>query len=246
MSPDLERLIQLQQLESAAAEARGTIAAHPQRLADVDTRLSQTRAVVDAVKQRLKDSQELRRTLDKDVALYQGRVTKFKVQLSLVKTNKEYAAVQHEIATAQSDLGGVEERVIEQMVEAEEINAAVKQAEAAMAAQQKVIDAEKKALAEELAAVQATLEIATTRREELVKTLERRLLTLFEQVAKRAKGVALSAATRDGLCGVCHVRLRPVVFQQVRANDTIVQCESCQRILYYVPPPPPVEPAIVR
>jgi len=32
----------------------------------------------------------------------------------------------------------------------------------------------------------------------------------------------------------------------IRQNDTIVQCDSCQRILYYVPPPPPAEGAIVR
>ena len=46
-----------------------------------------------------------------------------------------------------------------------------------------------------------------------------------------------SLATRDGLCSVCHVRLRPYVFQQVRQNDAIIQCESCRRILYYAPPP---------
>jgi hypothetical protein len=32
----------------------------------------------------------------------------------------------------------------------------------------------------------------------------------------------------------------------VRQNDSIVQCEICQRILYYVPPPPPVEAPVVR
>jgi predicted nucleic acid-binding Zn-ribbon protein len=60
------------------------------------------------------------------------------------------------------------------------------------------------------------------------------------------RGVALSMATRDGLCSLCHVRLRPHVFQQVRTNEQIIQCDSCQRILYYVPPPPPVEHPIVR
>ena len=38
------------------------------------------------------------------------------------------------------------------------------------------------------------------------------------------------------LCEACHVRLRPHVTQQIRRNDSIVQCESCQRILYYVAP----------
>jgi hypothetical protein len=32
----------------------------------------------------------------------------------------------------------------------------------------------------------------------------------------------------------------------VRHNDSIIQCESCQRILYWIPPPPPVEHAVVH
>ena len=38
MSPDLERLIELQHAESAIADARTRIAAHPQRLAEADTK----------------------------------------------------------------------------------------------------------------------------------------------------------------------------------------------------------------
>jgi len=60
-------------------------------------------------------------------------------------------------------------------------------------------------------------------------------------VSQRRKGIAVTMATRDGLCSVCHVRLRPQVFQLVRQNDQIIQCDSCQRILYYVPPPPPTD-----
>jgi hypothetical protein len=43
------------------------------------------------------------------------------------------------------------------------------------------------------------------------------------------------AEARDGLCTVCHVRLRPQVFNEVRRNDALHQCDSCTRILYYVP-----------
>src|SRR5678816_3626390 len=157
MSPDLQRLIKLQQLESTIADAKATIAADPQRLADADARLNVSTQAVEAAKGRLKDNQEARRNLEKDVAVYQGRLTKFKDQLSLVKTNKEYQAMQHEIATAQSDLGGVEEKVLERMVEADTIAADVKKAEAALAAQQKVIEAEKKTLTEDLAIEEANL-----------------------------------------------------------------------------------------
>ena len=52
--------------------------------------------------------------------------------------------MQHEIATAQSDLGAVEEKVLERMLEADELIAASKRAEATLAAQSKEIEAEKK------------------------------------------------------------------------------------------------------
>jgi predicted nucleic acid-binding Zn-ribbon protein len=246
MSPDLQRLIKLQQLESTITDARATLAAHPQRLADADARLNESKQAVETAKGRLKDNQDARRNLEKDVAVYQGRLTKFKDQLSLVKTNKEYQAMQHEIATAQSDLGGVEEKVLELMLEADTITADVKRTEAALTTRQKEIEAEKKELTEELASVETSLKEASQARAELVKGLDARLMAIFEQVARVRKGVAISTATRDGLCSACHVRLRPFVFQQIRQNDAIIQCESCQRILYWIPPPPPIEQAVVH
>jgi predicted nucleic acid-binding Zn-ribbon protein len=246
MSPDLDRLIKLQHLDTTIHDARHAIAAHPQRLANAEARLTEAQAAVETARQRLKVSQDMRRNLEKDAALYQSRLTKFKDQLASVKTNREYTAMQHEIATAQQDLGAAEEKVLERMMEADAITADLKQAEAALTSERKQIETEKKELTDDLAAVHASLAKALESRASLIKELEPRLVTLFEQVSKARRGVALCSATRDGLCSVCHVRLRPAVFQQVRHNDTIVQCDSCQRILYYVPPPPPVEHPIVR
>jgi predicted nucleic acid-binding Zn-ribbon protein len=154
--------------------------------------------------------------------------------------------LQLEIATAQGDLGAAEEKVIEQMVEADAIAGDVKQAEAALARDRKEVEAEKKALAEQLAAAERELAEASARRDRLVRDTPKALIDLFHQVAKVRKGIAIATATRDGLCSVCHVRLRPPVFQKVRQNEGIVQCETCQRILYFIPPPPPVEPPVVQ
>jgi len=246
VSPELEHLIDLQNLETAIEESRRRIAAHPQRLSDADARLAHAKEGVEAAKQRLKASQEARREAEKEAAVYQSRLSKFKDQLSALKTNKEYQAMQHEIETAQKELGSVEEKVIERMVEADALTAEVKKAEQALAAQQKDVETEKKTLTEELATVEAALKAATDKRAGLVKSLPPQLLALFEQVARARKGIAIALATRDGLCSACHVRLRPQVFQEVRRNDQIIQCASCNRILYYVPPPAAPEPAVTH
>ena len=131
-------------------------------------------------------------------------------------------------------------------MEADAIAADIKQAESVLAAQEKEVGAIKADLAKELATEQETLAKASQQRESLLASLNPRLLALFEQVSRVRKGIAICSATRDGLCSVCHVRLRPQVFQQVRQNDGIVQCDSCQRILYYVPPPAPAEGAVTH
>jgi predicted nucleic acid-binding Zn-ribbon protein len=237
MSPDLEHLVRLQWLDTMIEEGRRRAAAHPERLAEADARLSEARQRVESARGRLKESNDARRALEKEAAVFQARVTKFKDQLLEVKTNREYQALQHEIATAQSQLGAVEERELERMLEADQFAIEIKQSDAALAVQEKQVDAEKAALARELTDTQHALESATSERSELLARMEGRLVALYQQVSRARKGIALCTATKDGLCSVCHVRLRPHVFQQVRQNDAIIQCESCQRILYYAPPP---------
>jgi uncharacterized protein len=245
MSPDLQQLIDLQNLETAIEEAKRRIAAHPQRIADADARFAHAKDVLETARQRLKASQEKRREQEKEAATFQSRLSKFKDQLSAVKTNREYQAMQLEIETAQKELGIVEERVLERMMEADALSAEIKKAEQTLVAQQKEVEAEKKTLAEELITVEAALKDATERRQALVKSLPPHLVALFEQVSRARKGLAIVVATRDGLCSACHVRLRPQAFQEVRRNDQIIQCPSCNRILYYIPPPA-VEPAVTH
>ena len=56
----------------------------------------------------------------------------------------------------------------------------------------------------------------------------------FQRIAK-VRGTAVARAEGER-CTVCQVRLRPAVFAEVRRYDQIVQCDSCNRILYFIPP----------
>ena len=69
---------------------------------------------------------------------------------------------------------------------------------------------------------------------DLVRRIDPQVLAIFDLVARRRNGVAVAEA-RDFVCTICHVRLRPQVFNNIRRNDSIIQCDSCQRILYFVP-----------
>lgn len=232
MNADLNRLIRLQQLETGAEEARRKIAEHPARIQALDARLQGARDAVTGFKARLTSAAEKRRIEEKDVASVQSRLAKYKDQLLEVKTNREYTAMLHEIETAQNDIRTREDRILEIMMESDELNAGIKKTEGELKAAEKEIAAERSVLDAEIAALQAELDRTTAEREKVVASIDRQVLQIFETTARGRKGVAVAEA-RDGLCTICHVRLRPQVFNEVRKNESIIHCDSCRRILYF-------------
>ena len=234
MNTDLERLIALQKLVSATHDAERRLAEEPDRQKALDARLEAARQHVAVAKQRLADNQNARRAVEKDVAVHQGRLSKFREQAMAVKTNQEYHAVQKEIAFAQGEIKTIEDKILEFMVEADDLTATVKRAEAELTSEQKTVDADRRTMATELADMKASLDRIAVERAEVVRGLNSQVLAIFDLVLRRRNGIAVAQA-RDGICTVCHVRLRPQVFNSILRNDQIIQCDSCQRILYYVP-----------
>jgi hypothetical protein len=242
MNVDLEHLIVLQRLDSAAHDAKRRLAEEPEREKALDAQLAAAREIVAGAKAKLAESQSVRREHEKTVALHQGRLSKFREQAMAVKTNQEYHAVQKEIEFAQTEMKAAEDQVLERMLEADELAAAIKRAEADLSAEQKRVDAAKKAIAAESADLRATLERVAGERGDVVRSLTPQVFSTFELVSSRRNGVAVAEA-RDGVCTICHVRMRPQVFNTVRRNEEIVQCDSCSRFLYFVPTPAPATDA---
>jgi predicted nucleic acid-binding Zn-ribbon protein len=228
----LDLLIRLQALETRAAEARKRIADAPGEIAALDAKLTASRDAVAAAKQTVADTQSARRTFDKDLLSAQQRLSKYKEQLMEVKTNVEYHAMQHQIEAATAEVGKVEELILVNMIQSDEVNAQLKAAEAALKATEGAIVKERAGIQAEAAAKEKVLQESDAERREIVPQLERGQHDTFERVLKARQGIAVAQAV-DGHCSICHVRLRPQVYNTILKNEAIVQCDHCQRILYY-------------
>jgi hypothetical protein len=234
MNADLERVIALQRLDSTVHSAERRLAEEPTREQAFEARLEGARQHVTTAKDRLTENQNARRAIEKEVAVQQGRLSKFRDQLMEVKTNREYQAMQHEIEIAQNEVKALEERILERMLEADDLAAIVKRVEGELSAEQQKITAERRDMAAEHAELTGLLDKNAADRKTLVAAIDKQVLAIFDLVSQRRHGVAVAEA-RDGICTICHVRLRPQVFNTIRRNDEIIQCDSCQRILYFVP-----------
>lgn len=232
MLPDLERLIRLQDIETRAASARKRIAEAPGEIAALDAKLLASQDAVATAKQALAESQAARRTHDRDLITAQQRLSKYKEQLMEVKTNTEYHAMQHQIEAASAEVGRVEEQILVNMLQTDEFTAALKTAEATLKGDQGALAKERASITADAADKQRVLAASDEERRALVPEVGRNHADMFERVLKARQGIAV-AQTIDGICSICRVRLRPQVYNTILKNDAIVQCDHCQRILYF-------------
>jgi predicted nucleic acid-binding Zn-ribbon protein len=240
MHPDLERLIQLQRAESELRRVEAELGEIPKTRAATEAALAAERARLDACREALGETQKQRRQKESEVEDYKSKRSKYKGQLMEVKTNKEYTAMLHEIETVERQIREREDEILAEMEKAEALQAEVKQEEATFKevearqrTQTRTLDEQAKARGTDQARLQAE-------RDAIARTVSEDALELFGRVA-RLRGTGLAEA-KDEMCLACHVKLRPQMYMDLRHNETLVQCPSCNRILYYEPPPPVTAP----
>ena len=232
MNPDLTRLIRLQQLETAADEARRKIADHPARTQALDARLQAARDAVGGIKARMAAAADKRRVEEKEVAGVQTRLAKYKDQLLEVKTNREYTAMLHEIEAAQNDIRTREDRILEIMMESDELNAAIKTSEAELKAAEKDVAAERAHLDTEMARMQSKSSGQPPNARRSWPTSTAMSSASLKRPPRDGRG-SPSPKRRTGCARFVTCAFVHRYSTRFAKNESIIQCDSCRRILYF-------------
>lgn len=237
MLPALVSLIALQELDTAAETARRRLNELPAAEQQLDSRLTAATAGFDRAKARLAENVAERRELEKRVGVIDSRLSRFDEHKASVKTNQEFTALLHEIATAKSEKDTIEEQILVLLEAADALSAEIAEADKGLVGVRTEIETARAALHAERDVLNGEVADLMGRRTERAADVARPLLAKYDQLLKQRKMLAIASLNGD-ICGACHVRLRPAVTQMVRRNTEIITCDSCQRILYAIPPPP--------
>jgi uncharacterized protein len=240
MHPDIQKLIDLQQVDSRIAALKAEIAALPAEVRQIEAKLASSKARVEAVQAAAKADENSRRKHESDIQDQQQKISKYRDQSLNVKTNQEYKALLSEIEQAETEIRKLEDKILEIMVAADARKEELKQAEAALKANTAEVEKEKEHARQQTAEDEKQLAELNVQRQQLRTNINDDALRHYDRVLK-LRHSALSAVHDDQMCSVCRVRLRPQVFQDVMHGEEMVYCDSCQRILYFVPPPPKPE-----
>jgi predicted nucleic acid-binding Zn-ribbon protein len=239
MHPAIPHLLELQAVDHRISAVRTELDSFPKRLREADLKLTGARQALAAAREANTHSLTERKKFELDVQQWKDRAKKYREQSSAVKTNEAYKALQHEIANAEAEVAKAEDRQLEIMMGGEDSERRVKSAEAALKQAEQAIAADRKEIETQQAARKKNLEAAVAERERALAPVPEELRELYTRIAKRHHGVALAEA-RDGQCRGCGMRVLPHILQQLLqdANDELFRCESCGLILYSLEPIP--------
>lgn len=236
MLPDLQMAIRLQDLDNRLAELGKEIAALPKHVAEIEKKLTAHQRKLDADHAALAANQKERKKCDSDIQIQDQKISKLKDQMIGSKiTNDQYRAFQHEIEYCQKEIRKAEDRILELMTESEPLDKAVKAAEVALKAEKEVVNAEKEQARQRTAVDQKAAAELHAERAEIVKAMSPSLYQRYERVRANRRGVAVAEVV-EGRCTACQISLRLQYFQDLKRGESVMLCESCQRILYYNPP----------
>jgi uncharacterized protein len=235
MLPDLKLVIRLQDIDNRLTELSREIATLPKHIAEIEKKLGAHERKLEADRAALVANQKERKKCEGDIQTQQQKISKLKDQMLGAKTNEVYRAFQHEIEYCEKEIRRFEDRILELMTESEPLEKNVKAAEVALKAEKTQVEAEKTQARERTAVDEKAAAELQVERSAIVKDIKPAVYQNYERVRKGRRGVALAEVV-DGRCTACHIVLRLQYFQDLKRGESILPCESCQRILYYNPP----------
>jgi len=235
MHPDVALVNQLQALDLRIAALEKEVAELPRHIALIEKTLDSHLRKLSADKAALAANQKDRKNLEGEIQLHQSKISKLRDQMTQAKNNEQFKAFQNEIDYAEKEIRKAEDRTVELLGAAEPLEANVKLAEVAFKQEQKQVEAEKAEARQRTAEHQAELDKLRGEHKIAFGTLPKPIAATYERIRRKWKGTVAAEASA-GRCQACQMVLRPQVFQDLRKGINLMQCESCQRFLYYVPP----------
>jgi uncharacterized protein len=244
MNPQLETIVDLQNAITQLKEAEQRLSGVPDWMRELHEEHAGRKAEIDALQEAAETAAKDRRAAETATQDAQEKLKKYQQQINRVTNQREYGALLQEIDTVKTQISTSESQAfsaLERHEQAEKELAAklesFRELDERYSGELARWEAEKPGVARQIAELKER--IATLRGQ-----LPRQVASVFDRVLLRNPSGALSPVRpierpgrtqREWACSTCNYRVRPQTVVEIRNSGTLVQCDSCKRILFLEP-----------
>ncbi|MFH1062614.1 MAG: C4-type zinc ribbon domain-containing protein [Candidatus Omnitrophota bacterium] len=227
----IEILKELQKIDSQVFKTKEALEDKPRQIAILEEEFAERSSLLKRLEDELKKVQIGHKEKDLELQSKEASVDKHKNQLSQIKTNKEYNALQVEIEKMKADNSLLEEQIIMLLDKIDTLKASINKEKELLAQEEKKLKTAKAAVELEIRELQETInKLNLQRKIAITADLKPEVLDLYERIRENRGEIAI-VPVRDGSCSGCFMNLRAQVLNELSLGK-LLTCDTCSRILY--------------
>jgi hypothetical protein len=195
--------------------------------------LEEARQEVEEQRHRLREAQKKQREAEWTVEEVRVKIQPLEKKLygGTIKNPKELVGFQQDVDSLKARQRELEDRALEAMSAVEELERALAGAERRLFDMEARWQAEQESLRQQRDVLQREIRELGRRRSGQEATIDAEMMRQYEALRALHQGRAVAKVER-GICQGCRITLPMHVLQRARRGNHLVQCTSCERILY--------------
>ncbi|MBL9117327.1 MAG: hypothetical protein JNJ83_20130 [Verrucomicrobiaceae bacterium] len=232
MLPSIASLLQLQERDQRLRGLTKDLKDVPVLQQRAKLQLADDTAATEAALTGVREIEVKIKNVEIDIQTRQNTIKRLQDQQFETRKNEEFQALGNEVIRYQNEVRGLEDKEIEFMEQLEAAKEVHKAAAAKLAATTARVNEEIAQLEERGINLKARIDEITADRATLAAAVDSGDLSLYDRLMK-SKGNAAVVPVENGICGGCHMKLVTATLTELKANDHLVHCEQCGRVLYF-------------
>src|SRR5687768_17543386 len=232
MLPVIENLLILQDRDRKIMRVEAELANLGPERAALEQRAKRAQEHLEASKHKSKQIESDRKKLELDVEAKKLQIEKYSLQQFQTKKNEEYRALAQEIEHCKAAINKLDD---EQLVLMEQFDAATKElndVQKASTSTSKEVELARAALADKEVRLKKELGDLKSDYTRLAEAVDEGVRDRYVRLRKQ-RGATTVVGVDRGMCGGCHMKLPIQIVLSCKAQQEIVTCPNCSRILYF-------------
>ncbi len=232
MNEIIEKLLDVQILDGKIIELEEERDKRPEALAREQAAVEKGQAEVEAAVTRRKEGQVAIDGFNKILMGREEAIKKLELSMLAPKIgNKEYKAIQTQIASIKADNELTEEEMLEAMEALDRLAEAVTDAERRLGGHEAALREAESRVENEVGLFNRQIDEIRQERDEKTSTVPGEVLIVYDRVVL-ARGSSAVAPVTDGYCQGCYMTVTTQDVSLILKGNKLQQCKTCQRILY--------------
>ncbi len=230
MNKELEILVEMQKLDDVITQKDSLVKSLPKELNGLKNDVKNAEEALNNLKEKLKENKSTQKAKELEIQVNKDKMNKYKEQLLLIKTNKEYKALNSEVNHLAKKNSGIDDENIALMEEEIELQNILAENKKIYEKADKELKENEDRLEKKIKSVKQDSENLRIERNKLAENLPLRIIKRYAALIKTKNRKAV--VKKDGnSCSGCGYHLRPQLVIEIEEGKKILNCENCGRIL---------------